>query len=155
MKIHLRQIPAEGLHLEGEEDCPIPELDAQGSGCAGPLRYKIDIGISGGALWANGSLKQPVELSCVSCLEKFAYEINVPAFALHTELHGPETVDLTPFLREDILLNLPPYPHCDREGGGRACKAAWRIESRAEAEAAERKREADWQALDKLKLGKN
>jgi uncharacterized metal-binding protein YceD (DUF177 family) len=151
VKIHLRQIPAEGLHLEGEEDCPVPELEAQGIRCAGQMCYKIDIGISGGALWANGSLKQPVELSCVSCLEKFAYEINVPAFALHTELHGPETIDLMPFFREDILLNLPPYPHCDREGG-RVCRVASRVESRGEAEAAERKREADWQALDKLNL---
>src|SRR2546423_9102190 len=46
----------------------------------------------------------------------FRSEIKVPAFALHTELHGPENIDITPFLREDILLNLPPYPHCDRDG---------------------------------------
>jgi uncharacterized metal-binding protein YceD (DUF177 family) len=101
------------------------------------------------ALWANGSLKQPVALSCVSCLEKFNYEIKVPAFALHTELHGPETVDLTPFMREDILLNLPAHPRCDREGA-RVCKAAsatLNIANESEA-----KREHDWEALDKLKL---
>lgn len=153
MKIHLKQIPAEGLHLEGDENCPIPELNAEGIRCVAPLYYNIDVGLSDGSLWANGSLKQPVELSCVSCLEKFIYEINVPAFALHAELHGPETVDLTPFMREDVLLNLPAHPRCDREGG-RVCKAASHVQSRAETEAAERKREADWQALDKLKLGK-
>jgi uncharacterized metal-binding protein YceD (DUF177 family) len=149
VKIHLKQIPVEGLHLEGEEDCPIPELEADGIRCVGPLHYNIDIGLSGGALWANGSLSQPVEVSCVACLEKFVYEIKVPAFALHTELHGPETVDLTPFIREDILLNLPAYPHCDREGGGRKCKAA--IPKNDEQEA---KRQPDWSALDKLKLRK-
>lgn len=149
----MKQIPAEGLHLEGEENCPIPELNAEGIRCVAPLYYNIDVGLSDGSLWANGSLKQPVELSCVSCLEKFIYEINVPAFALHTELHGPETVDLTPFMREDVLLNLPAHPRCDREGD-RVCKAASHVQSRAETEAAERKREADWQALDKLKLGK-
>ena len=125
MKIHLKQIPAEGLHLEGEEDCPILELEREGIGCLGPMHYDIDIGISDGALWANGSLSQPVELSCVACLERFVHEIKVPAFALHTELHGPETVDLTPFMREDILLNLPAHPHCDRDGG-RVCQAARR-----------------------------
>ena len=31
MKIHLKQIPADGLHLEGEEDCPIAELEAEGA----------------------------------------------------------------------------------------------------------------------------
>ena len=153
MKIHLKQIPAEGLHLEGEEDCPIPELEADGIRCLGPLRYKIDLGVSGHALWANGLLSQPVELSCVSCLEKFQHEIKVPAFAVHTELHGPETVDLTPMIREDILLNLPPYPHCDREGD-RECKGPKIELSAAQKEERDAKREHDWGPLDKLKVAK-
>lgn len=146
MKIHLQQVPPDGLHLEGEEDCPIPELEAEEIRCVGPLRYKIDIGVSAGALWANGSLKQPVELRCVACLEKFVYEVQVPAFALHRELHGPEAVDLTPFIREDILLNLPAHPRCGRDGG-RICKAP-------HADIAEQaaRRKSDWSALDKLKL---
>src|SRR4029077_9908250 len=94
VKVHLKQIPPEGLRLEGEEDCLIPELDSEGVRCAGPMQYKIDIGVAEGSLWANGSLTQSVELTCVGCLEKFVHDINVPAFALHTELHGPETVDL-------------------------------------------------------------
>jgi len=150
VKIHLKQIPPEGLRLGGEEDCPIPELEAEEIRCAGPLHYKIDIGVSNGALWANGSLMQPVELRCVACLEKFVHEVQVPAFALHTELHGPEVVDLTPFIREDILLNLPAHPHCDRDGD-RICKAASAtLDIASESEA---KREHDWEALDKLKLG--
>ena len=125
MKIHLNQIPPGGLHLEGEEDCPLGDVVAQEIRCVGPMRYNLDLGISDGALWANGTLAQTVELSCVACLEKFEHEIKVPAFALHTELRGPETVDITPFMREDILLNLPPYPHCDREGG--ACAKERRL----------------------------
>ena len=151
MKIHLKQVPAEGLHLEGQENCPIAELESEGIRCAGPMRYKIDIGVSDGALWANGWLKQPVELRCVACLEKFAHEIQVPAFALHTELRGPETVDLTPFLREDILLSLPAHPHCDRDGE-RTCEAAAPNYSKLEEQEHEAKREHDWEALDKLKL---
>ena len=75
MKIHLKQIPAQGLHLDGDEGCPIHDLEAEGIRCAGQLHYNIDVGIAGGALWARGSLSQPVELSCVSCLEKFVHEI--------------------------------------------------------------------------------
>ena len=56
MKIHLNQIPHDGLHLEGEEDCPIPELEAEGNRCTGPLVYSLDLGISEGALWANGDV---------------------------------------------------------------------------------------------------
>ncbi|PYK31004.1 MAG: hypothetical protein DME57_05120, partial [Verrucomicrobia bacterium] len=99
MKVHLKQVPAEGLHLEGEEDCLIQDLESDGVRCAGPMHYKIDIGLAEGALWANGSVKQPVEVTCVACLEKFVYDIKVPAFAVHTELRGPETVDLSPIMR--------------------------------------------------------
>jgi uncharacterized metal-binding protein YceD (DUF177 family) len=154
VKIHLKQISPEGLHLEGEEDCPIPELEADGVRCVGPMRYQLEVGISDGALWANGSLAQPVEVSCVACLEKFTYEIKVPSFAVHTELRGPEVIDLMPFVREDILLNLSAYPHCDREGG-LVCKAAKPTKSSAEERLEqEAKREHDWEALDKLKLRK-
>jgi uncharacterized protein len=127
-------------------------LEAEGIRCVGPMRYNIDIGASDGALWANGLLNQPVELSCVACLERFVYEIKVPAFVLHTELHGPETVDLTPFMREDILLNLPVHPHCDRDGD-RICEAATSPdESVVQVDVTQGKRQSDWDALDKLKL---
>ena len=146
MKVHLNQIPPEGLHLVGEEDCPLGDIATSEIRCVGPMRYTLDLGVSDGALWANGTIAQTVELSCVACLEKFEYEIRVPAFALHTELHGPENVDITPFMREDILLNLPPYPHCDRDGG-RVCKAA-KFEITSEDGTAK----ADWSVLDKLKI---
>lgn len=154
MKVHLKQIPPEGLHLEGEEDCLIPELEAEGVRCEGPMQYQIDVGVAEGSLWANGSLRQPVELTCVACLEKFVHPINVPSFAIHTELRGPEMVDLSPFMREDILLNLPAHPRCDSEGA-RKCKATIK-QADAGREDKERgvKREHDWGELDKLKLGK-
>ena len=147
MKIHLRQIPPESLHLEGEETCPIPQLDPDEVHCAGPLRYNLDVGVSEGALWANGELAQPVELRCVRCLESFAFDIQVKDFAVHTQLTGPEEIDLTPFMREDILLNLPAYPRCDREGG-RICPVP---ATKSEGEQSAR-RPADWSALDQLKL---
>jgi uncharacterized metal-binding protein YceD (DUF177 family) len=150
MKIHLRQIPAQGLHRDGDENCGIPELATQDVRCAGPLHYALDLGVSSDALWANGTISQPVELRCVSCLEPFMYTIEVDPFTVHTELTGPETIDLTPFMREDILLNLPAYPHCDRHGG--LICAAPSTQTDEERAAADRKAEADWSALDKLKL---
>ena len=146
MKVHLKQIPAQGLHLEGQEACPIQDLESEGIRCAGRLHYDIDVGVAGGGLWANGSLSQPAELRCVSCLEKFVHEIRVPAFAVHLELKGPETVDLTPFMREDILLNLPAHPRCDRDGN-RVCKAKQIVTAEQDA-----KQKSDWSALDKLKI---
>ncbi len=152
MKVHLRQIPNDGLHLEGEEECPIPELSKDEIVCVGPLRYSLDVGISEGSLWANGSLALPVEVRCVVCLDPFIHTIEVPEFAMLTEIAGPEVIDLTPFIREDILLNLPAYPRCDRTGE-RICPAPHTQRERsdtAEANAAARK--PDWSALDKLDL---
>jgi uncharacterized metal-binding protein YceD (DUF177 family) len=153
MKLHLRQIPAGGQHLEGETECPITDLAAEDILCAGPLRYSLDIGVNEGGLWANGSLHQPVTLRCVACLEPFDYTIEVPAFAVHIEVGGPESVDLAPFMREDLMLNLPPHPHCDRDGG-RVCQAAKPLDVQDDAARARQKREADWAALEKLKLRK-
>ena len=93
MKIHLRQIQADGLHLEGEEEFPIPELAAEGVACTAPLRYSLDLGISEGSMWVTGHLAQPVELKCVRCLEPFPFDIEVPAFSIHHELTGPELID--------------------------------------------------------------
>jgi uncharacterized protein len=146
VKVHLKQIPSDGLHLEGDEECPFLELKAEGIGCAGPLYYKLDLGVANGALWASGSLSQRVQLRCVSCLEQFIHEIRVLAFAAHIELRGPETIDLTPLMREDLLLNLPVHPHCDRDAD-RVCKAK-QIEFRGQGT----ERKSDWSALDKLKV---
>ena len=153
MKIHLRQIPVEGKRLEGEEDCAIPDLSTEEIRCVAPLRYALDVGISGDALWAKGELQQDVELRCVSCLEPFVHTIHVRDFAAHIESSGPELVDLAPAMREDILLNLPAHPHCDQHGG-RTCRAALPPEAdRREADEAASKRERDWGALNDLKLG--
>jgi uncharacterized metal-binding protein YceD (DUF177 family) len=146
MKVHLKQIPPQGLHLQGQEDCPIQELASEEIRGAGPVHYDIDVGVADGGLWANGSLSQPVELRCVLCLQTFVHEIRVPNFAVHTELQGPETVDLTPFMREDLLLNLPAHPHCDRDGD-RVCQA-----KQATTGEHDMKQESDWSALDKLRL---
>jgi uncharacterized metal-binding protein YceD (DUF177 family) len=148
VKVNLKQIPTTGLHLEGDEECPFLELRAEGIGCAGALLYKIDLGVANGALWANGSLSQRVQLRCVSCLEQFIYEIRVPAFAVHIDLRGPETIDLTPFMREDLLLSLPAHPRCDRDSD-RVCKAK-QFELREQ----DTERKSDWSALDKLKINR-
>ena len=84
----------------------------------------------------------------MSCLQKFVHEIRVPSFAVHTELRGPETIDLTPFMREDLLLNLPAHPHCDRDGE-RICNA-----KKIKTDKTDAKGKPDWSELDKLRLNR-
>ena len=150
MKVHQNQIPAEGLHLEGEDPAEILELSDPSVRPLGPVRWALDIGLSDGGLFATGKLGVDLELECVACLKKFRYPLRVEDFAAQVELTGPETVDLTDSMREDILLALPPYPHCDWNGRN-VCKGAGR---KITTESPDEPLPA-WDELDKLKFKSN
>jgi len=121
MKIHLNQIPSgQTLHVEGEEKGDILDIKDELVRPMRPVRYSLDVGLSDGGLFATGSLEADMEMECVRCLEKFEYTARVPDFATQVELTGAESIDLTEEIREDILLALPPHPHCDWDGG-KAC----------------------------------
>jgi uncharacterized metal-binding protein YceD (DUF177 family) len=113
MKVHLRQIPAVGIHLEGKEARDILELEDDQVHPIGTVEYSLDVGVSGSSLFATGEIGIHFELVCVSCLKRFVYPLHIPKFAAQIELTGAELVDLTPLIREDILLALPAHPHCD------------------------------------------
>ena len=151
MKVHIKQIPAEGKHLEGEETSQILDLEDPNIQAAGPIEYALDVGLSGGGLFATGRLAVDLHLQCVNCLEGFRYPLVVDPFACQVELTGQETVDLTEPIREDILLALPPHPRCDWNGT-QTCKGAFHPETEAEEIA---RNSEIWGALDQLKLKKN
>src|SRR6266566_8682557 len=98
MKVHLKQIPAEGIHLEGKEETDILELQENQIRPLQPVEYSLDIGVSGSGMFVTGSLGLDVELECVSCLKRFVFPIRVLDFAAQIELRGPELVDLTPWI---------------------------------------------------------
>ena len=148
MKIHINQIPVGGLHIEGEETREILEIQDEKVRPLGPVRYSLDVGLSEGGLFATGSLEADLELECVCCLEKFDYSISVPDFAAQVELTRSELVDLTEEVREDILLALPPYPHCDWDGA-KACTGVREITITKELKA-EPEGKNPWTELDKL-----
>src|SRR5437867_28836 len=125
MKVHVLQIPAEGMRYEGEEPSSVLELDSDRARAIGPIQYALDVGLSDGGLFATGRLSVKIECQCVRCLEKFRRPLRVDDFACQVELEGREMVDLTEYLREDILLALPAHPHCDWNGE-KVCRAEFR-----------------------------
>jgi uncharacterized metal-binding protein YceD (DUF177 family) len=148
MKIHLNQIPqGHTLHLEGEENHDILDFQDEAVRVKSPVRYSLDVGISNGGLFATGSLAVDLELECVRCLNHFPFTVEVPDFALQVELGTSEEVDLTEQTREDILLALPPHPHCDWNGANR-CAGVLKIhESEPVAEPG---KPNPWAKLDQL-----
>jgi uncharacterized metal-binding protein YceD (DUF177 family) len=152
MKVHLNQISPEGHHLEGTDSPKILDLHDDSIRPLGDVEYSLDVGLSEGGLFATGQVGIDLELECVSCLERFRYPLRVPDFACQLELTGREMVDLTEPVREDIVLALPPHPHCDWNGE-RVCPGVFH---RTKTESAEPLAEspAVWGALDQLKLKK-
>ena len=157
MKVHINQIPTEGLHLEGTESAKLLDLREDAVRPASDIRYSLDVGLSDGGLFATGQIDLDLDLECVACLERFPYPLEIADFACQVELSGAESVDLTEPVREDILLALPPHPHCDWSGE-RVCqgallraKAEATADSLAETDETEKNRRV-WGALDQLKI---
>ena len=101
----------------------------------------------------TGSLALPLDCECARCLKKFKTELKLTHWAVHLPLEGEDKVpvdndcvDLTPFIREDILLEFPQHPLCKPDCAGLKNKAARRVAT------AENPARAVWAELDKLKL---
>jgi len=145
--VHLQQIPAEGKRLEGEENPAFLDLAAIGAKAAGPVRYALDVGLSGGGVFATGRVSVPVKMTCVACLQPFVYEAVVEPFAAQVEIDGRELVDLTPAVREELLLALPNHPRCDLISG-HSCPYQGPESSGGGTQASA---QSAWDQLDKLK----
>lgn len=151
MKVHLNQIPTEGLHVEGTDPASILDLQDESITPLGDVRYSLDVGLSDGGLFATGLVAVDLELECVNCLERFRFPLQVQDFACQLELTGAEMVDLTGYLREDIVLALPPHPHCDWNGE-RVCKGTARLKQVHDAADTSADERDVWGALDQLKI---
>lgn len=150
MKVHLRQIQNGETHYSGEEDANAFGLEEADAKAMGPLIYDLDVGISEGGLFAVGTLELKVQMTCVACLRKFTNLLRVNDFAIQIELEGSETIDLTPEIREDIFLSLPPYPKCDASGETRCPSQFPKASAPPQSEPTE-ENAAVWAALDQLK----
>ena|SRR6266481_5550686 len=151
MKVHLNQIPSEGKRYEGEDPSSILDLHEPEVQPVSPVSYGLDVGVSGGGLFATGRLGVEMRLQCVVCLENFVRPVEVNDFACQVELTGNETVDLTEPMREDILLALPAHPHCDWNGD-RVCPGAFPTAMVAPTADPAAEPPPVWSALDQLKL---
>lgn len=152
MVLHFRQMEFGRLELSGRESSAGLDLRSAGVIPTGDLEYHLEAGLSGGGVWICGSLRLPVELECVHCLETFAHVVEVTDFALQLEMEetgGGESLDLTEWIREDILLALPTYPKCDTDGG-KTCSVRFPTVVFAPVESESPQVSSAWSALDAL-----
>ena len=118
-----------------------------------PLRYDLTVEKLPDALLVTGVLKLVLDCQCVRCLKAFKHKLALEDWACHLPLAGEEKVavnndcvDLTPFVREDMLLEFPQHPLCKPDCGGLKKSQARKTGGKDKSES------AAWAELDKLKL---
>jgi uncharacterized protein len=164
--INLRQLERKELTLSGE--LPAAELDIEGVDelirVASPLEHeltaqKMDDGILDAVVhFLRGWWRVELECECGRCLKKFSQDIEFDDWATHLALEGDEPVtvtddcvDLTPYLREDILLELPQRPLCRPDCPGLPKNVAATSPNDAQSGQADVKTDP-WVELNKLKF---
>lgn len=125
--VNIQQLGREALSLKGE--LPVEELELGVSDqvvqAKSPLRYKLTAEKLDDAVLVQGELRLKLDCQCIRCLKPVVVELYLEGWAAHLPLEGEDavsimndSVDLTPFIREDILLEFPQYPACKPECGG-------------------------------------
>ena len=156
LTFNIRHLEKKDLHLEGSLPTQDLDLDLHDETIRpGPeLQYDLEAQRIESSALVRGQVTLPVEYTCVRCLKKFQRPLNLPDWTCHLPLAGEDQVEisndlvnLTPYLREDILLALPQHPLCEAECGG--LKVPARVQGPDESKTA-----SAWDELDKLKLEK-
>lgn len=151
MRINVKSMAEAGEVLRGSEPGTIVELAEPDVSFPNPVEYDLLAQLQGRALLVTGKVWTAARLRCSRCLKQFNQQIEAAEFVVHQELQGEDFVDLTPSMREDILLQLPQRvlcqpackglcPSCGKDLNGGACRC--RVEQT----------DLRWHALDGLKL---
>lgn len=158
LKVNLRHLQKHELNLEGQ--LPVADLDLdlrdEMIHAEQPLDYDLSVELLPDSVLVMGSLHLALDCECVRCLKPFRYNIQLDEWALHLPLEGEDAVsvdndlvDLTPYIREDILLEFPRHPLCKQDCPGLNKK---RVARARETGGKTEQKPSVWSELDKLKL---
>ena len=125
--LNLRHLEARDVKLSGQ--LPVAELDLDARDelvqARRPLNYELEVHKQDQSLLVQGRLRLVLDCECVRCLKPIEVPLELDPWTCHLPLEGEEkvtvvndVVDLTPIIREDILLEFPRHPLCDPECGG-------------------------------------
>jgi uncharacterized protein len=158
LKVNLRQLENDEMQLTGELPVQALELELHDEmlRAEAPLEYDLTVQKLDDAVLVTGSLRLWLQCECVRCLKAFEFELDLPDWTLHLPLEGEDAVslkndslDLTPFVREDILLEFPQHPLCKPDCGGiKKKRAVQPVKSGGKNET----KPSAWAELNKLKL---
>jgi uncharacterized protein len=158
--INLSQLERHNVELSGL--LPARELDLEGVDelikVEQPLKYRLEAQKLDKNILVQGSLSLTLNCECARCLKPFAYPLEFEDWSCLLPLEGEEkapvandSVDLTPCVREDILLGFPQHPLCKAECAGLPKKAIGKTKKTGGA-GKTREVSPTWAELNKLKF---
>jgi uncharacterized protein len=156
--VNLRQLENNDVTLSGE--LPVAELDLDPRDemirVARPLRHELEVQLLDRSLLVRGWLRLTLECQCVRCLKPFRHELELNPWTRLMPLEGEESVpvvndcaDLTPYVREDMLLEFPRHPLCRPDCPGLEKMKSGKAKNTG---GKDEKVPSAWAELDKLKL---
>jgi uncharacterized protein len=159
LKVNLYHLDRHEVVLAGE--LPVAELGIETLDelirLKTALRYDFEVTRLAASLLLQGRLELDLECQCARCLKTFSHPLRLPAWVCDVPLTGEEAavvegdcVDLTPHLREDILLAFPQHPLCKPECPGLTQADPGKASTQSGAK--ETACPSVWTKLDKLKL---
>ena len=158
--VNLRHLDAHNVRLQGE--LPAADLDIETRDevmrVTQPLQHDLEVQKLGQSLLVQGRLHLVLDCRCVRCLKPFRQHLELKEWTCHLALQGEEgvpvvndCVDLTPQVREDILLEFPAHPVCEPECGGLQSASGGKAKRTGQPSGAEPGSPA-WVELNKLKF---
>ena len=158
LQVNLRLLEKGDLHLDGDVPASelAPDFHDELMRLSHPIEYELNVQKQSAGLLVTGTLRTHVDCECSRCLRPFLLTIRVDGFSLLAPLEGEDALpvdgdfaDLTPAVREDILITLPANPLCSDDCRGLDPKAR----SRGSQAGDQAGPNTAWSALDRLKLG--
>lgn len=157
--VNLRHLAKHNLFLKGE--LSVSELDIETRDkmihVSAPLHYDLEVEKLKDGLLIRGRLQLPLDCQCVRCLKPFQFPLDLEEWMRLLPLDGEERVpvisdcvDLTPPIREDILLEFPQHPLCKPE-----CRGLAQIhlgKAKTDGTSQTKAGSSAWAELDKLKF---
>ena len=154
MIVNPQLIPEEGVTVTGEEDPSIIDIVDPSTSFHSPITYRLRLLRTGQILLVRGSLQTTGSFVCSRCLKEFTGPIRVEEFGREKEL-GPDEgkIDLTPDIREDIILAIPAKPLCRADCRG-ICPLCGKDLNRGECGCAAAEIDSPFARLDRIKVKK-
>lgn len=153
LQVFIANLPPEGRPVAGEVRFSTLDIrDDDCIACPNPLRYSLHVAPVGQQLLVRGRLETVLRCRCDRCLGSYDLPLATDDVCHLFEDVGDDVVDLTEYVREDILLVFPLRHLCDDKCRGLCPTCGQNLNAETCSCSQEGTSEGIWGALDCLPL---